>query len=104
MRYKKVTHFQLATPKIKDVLSPETQEFYNQVQIKPIMLLVAYCYGYLEKFNSDKEQFEKDMELILRSIPHYIDLSIIVAMGLSQMHKQGLSPKQITARTIFNIL
>jgi len=50
------------------------------------------------------ESVQKDLEIILRSIPSYVDIMLSQTMMLAQAFKQGQSPKRITARNIMTLI
>merc|ERR1719284_367371 len=61
---------------------------------------MGYMYDILEKQDTDIETINNDLEVILRSIPSYIDIMLSQTMALSQAYKMGRSPKKITAKNI----
>ena len=50
------------------------------------------------------EASKKDMEVILRGIPSYLDIVIIISMWLLQQSKQGLTDKRISCKNIIALL
>lgn len=50
------------------------------------------------------EGLKKDLELILKSIPSYMDIMLQQTMMLSQFFKMGRSPKRITAKNVMTLL
>lgn len=50
------------------------------------------------------ESVQKDLEVILRSIPSYIDIMLSQTMMLAQAFKMGQSPKRITAKNIMTLI
>lgn len=65
---------------------------------------MGYMYNILEKEDKEIETISKDLEIILRSIPSYIDIMLSQTMALSQAYKMGRSPKRITARNIMTLI
>jgi hypothetical protein len=61
-------------------------------------------YDILEKKDTDIETISADLEIILRSIPSYIDIMLSQTMALSQAYKMGRSPKRITAKNIMTLI
>jgi hypothetical protein len=89
--------------KVKEAI-PKASDKKNQLQVKPICLLMGYMYNILEKEDLEIETISKDLECILRSIPSYIDIMLSQTMALSQAYKMGRSPKKITAKNIMTLI
>jgi len=89
--------------KVKEAI-PKASDKKNQLQVKPICLLMGYMYNILEKEDLEIETISKDLETILRSIPSYIDIMLSQTMALSQAYKMGRSPKKITAKNIMTLI
>ena len=60
--------------------------------------------GLLTDEDYANEGLKKDLELILRSIPSYMDIMLTQTMMLSQLFKMGRSPKRITAKNIMTLI
>lgn len=87
---------------VKDVIPKQGKNDKKpQVQVKPIVLLMGYMYNLLTEEDMKDEGLKKDLEVILRAIPSYIDIMLTQTMMLSQMFKMGRSPKKITAQNIY---
>ena len=62
-------------------------------------------YGLMEKyFDMGDPKNQKDLETILRAIPSYLDIMIMVTMYLCNAHKAGQTPKKITCRNIIALV
>lgn len=92
-----------ALPKVPTKKDKNGQE-PPQIQVKPICLLVGYMNGLLNDSDYENEGLKKDLELILRSIPSYMDIMLTQTMMLSQLFKMGRSPKRITAKNIMTLI
>lgn len=57
-------------------------------------------YGLLSDDDKKNEDIMGDLDVILRSIPSYMDIMLSQTMMLSQQFKMGRSPKRITAKNI----
>ena len=91
----------------REIIPKESKDKKRNINVKPIILLVAYMFDFLSEL-SDKEKEElginEDIDTILRAIPSYIDIMLSQTMMLSQMYKMNQSPKKITAKNIMTII
>ena len=69
--------------KVKEAIPKPNEKRGTAVQVKPICLLMGYMYDILEKEDTDIESISADLEVILRSIPSYIDIMLSQTMALS---------------------
>ena len=53
------------------------EDCHSKISIKPICLILAQINGELDKFSNEEGNLEKEMELILRTIPSYIDIILV---------------------------
>lgn len=60
--------------------------------------------GLLNAGDYENEGISKDLEVILRAIPSYMDIMLTQTMMLSQLFKMGRSPKKITAKNIMTLI
>lgn len=60
--------------------------------------------GLLTTGDYDNEGINKDLDIILRAIPSYMDIMLTQTMMLSQLFKMGRSPKKITAKNIMTLI
>ena len=61
----------------------KTKEEQDQIQVKPICLLVGYMYNFLTSADLQTESMASGLETILRAIPSYIDIMLEQTMMLS---------------------
>lgn len=80
-------------PKLKNPKLPE-------IQVKPIVLLVAHMHGLLRKEELKIGKIEENIEEMLKAFPSLIDVMIEQTMMLSQMFRMGRSQRRIFAKTI----
>jgi hypothetical protein len=84
---------------------PEAMKEGVQVQTKAICMLMAHMGGYLDKhYNLDDPKVQKDLETILRNIPSYIDIMIMITMYLVMERKHGRTEKNITCKNIIALI
>jgi len=62
--------------KVKDAIPKPNEKKGTAVQVKPICLLMGYMYNILEEQDTNIETISNDLEVILRSIPSYIDIML----------------------------
>jgi len=62
-------------PEIKAAIPREKYEG-KDINIKPICLLMAYMLDIREEYGLTDEETEKELEIILRALPSYIDILI----------------------------
>jgi hypothetical protein len=68
-------------------------------------MLMAHMNGYLDKYyDLNDPKVQKDLETILRNIPSYLDIMIMITMFLAQQRKLGRSEKNITCRNIIALI
>jgi len=65
---------------------------------------MGYMYDLLEEEDTKIETINEDLEIILRSIPSYMDIMLSQTMALAQAYKMGRSPKRITAKNIMTLI
>ena len=82
----------------------ETIKSEFTVQIKPVLLLLAHMYGLLKENDLDNEQTRRELEVILRKIPAYLDIVIMITMWLNAEHKQGRNNKKITCKNVIALI
>jgi hypothetical protein len=92
-------------PEIKEALpSVSTVKFLDQekqIQVKPLCILMAHMLDIIDDhFDPNDPEFQKELETILRVVPSYLDIMIMIVIFLSQQFKMGKSKKQLTARNI----
>lgn len=92
-----------ALPKQTPQKGKQSQE-ESKVQVKPICLLVGYMNGLLTDDDYKMESLKKDLEVIMKSIPSYMDIMLTQTMMLAQLFKMGRSPKRITAKNIMTLI
>ena len=73
---------------VKEALPKQQQNKKNgeedsKVQVKPICLLVGYMNGLLTDEDNKMKGLKKDLELILKSIPSYMDIMLTQTMMLA---------------------
>ena len=97
--------FQLKYPPLEEMMKYQKEEDCHEIiQIKPTCLILAQINGELDKFKNKDGQLDREMELILRTIPSYIDIILVQTMWLINLNKQGQSQKRITCQNILAIL
>ena len=74
--------------KVKEAL-PKPTEKRKIVHVKPICLLMGYMYDILEDSDLKVGSIGDDLDLILRSIPSFMDILLQQTMGLAQAYKMG---------------
>ena len=90
-------------PKMPEEEGEEVLDF--TIQEKPVVLILAYMYGLMDKyFDMSDQRNQKDLETILRAIPSYLDIMIMVTMYLTNAHKAGQTKKRITCRNIIALV
>lgn len=55
---------------------PKSNEKRPPVQVKPVCLLTGHMYGLLNESDMQNEGIKSDIDIILRSIPSYIDIML----------------------------
>ena len=93
-----------ALPKVPAKKDAKDNKEQPNIQVKPICLLVGYMNNLLTDEELANEGLKKDLEVILRSIPSYMDIMLTQTMMLSQLFKMGRSPKRITAKNIMTLI
>ena len=73
-------------PEIAEAI-PKTKFEEVDIQIKPIVLLMAYMLDIRKENGLTGEETEKELEIILRAVPSYLDVLIEVSVGLSTLFK-----------------
>ena len=68
---------------------PKPTEKRKIVHVKPICLLMGYMYDILEDSDLKVGSIGDDLDLILRSIPSFMDILLQQTMGLAQAYKMG---------------
>jgi len=89
---KKKDDFATAIPtcgkiEVEEKVGKETVKSEFPVQVKPVLLLLAHMHGLLKEYDLDNEVIRKEMEIILRNIPAYLDIAIMITMFLNQEAK-----------------
>ena len=74
------------------------------MNVKPIMLLMAHMNGLRSEYGLDIQSVEKDMEMILRYIPSYLDIMMAVCRALVNEQKLGRSQKRVTAKNVLALI
>ena len=83
----------------------EEVEEVRKIQVKPICLLMAYMHGVLDQhFDMNDQNTRRDLETILRAIPSYLDILLVLGMFLSTQFRLGQTKKRITCRNIISII
>jgi hypothetical protein len=82
----------------------KTSEHVPKIQLKPILLLLGHMHGCLANYDLIGEQNLKDLEMILRAVPHYLDIMLMITMWLLQAGKMGQSKKKITCKNILGLI
>ena len=62
-------------PEIQQAIPKEKYEGQD-IQIKPICLLMAYMLDIREQYGLTDEETERELEIILRAVPSYLDILI----------------------------
>lgn len=88
---------------VKDSI-PKQKEGKPVVNVKPICLLMGYMHNLFTQEEQNDELIQKDLEVILRAVPSYIDIMLSQTMMLSQAFKAGRSPKRITAKNVMTLI
>lgn len=57
-----------------------------------------------EYYDPEDSKVQKDLEAILRAIPSYLDIMIMITMFLANQHKAGQTTKKITCRNILALI
>ena len=57
-----------------------------------------------EEYGLTDEDTEKELEIILRAVPSYLDILIQVSVGLTTLFKVGRTSKRITCRNILALI
>ena len=65
---------------------------------------MAHMNGLRSKYGLDIQSVEKDMEMILRYIPAYLDIMMLMCQALVGEQKLGRSDKRVTARNILALI
>lgn len=85
----------LSMPELEGVIPKKPKkesedEIEFDIQEKPVVLILAYMYGLMDKyFDMSDPNTQRDLETILRAIPSYLDIMIMVTMYLTNAFKQG---------------
>jgi translocation protein SEC63 len=66
-------------PEVKESI-PKQKEGKPPVNVKPICLLMGYMYDLFTPEEQKDEELQKDLELILRAVPSYIDIMLFQTM------------------------
>ena len=92
-------------PEMQNVIPEKPEDSEYEIQEKPICLLIAHMHGLLKDYGLDKDpQVAKDLELILRCIPSYLDIVLQTSMVMAALFKVGQSKIKISAKNILGIL
>ena len=65
---------------------------------------MAYMLDIREEYGLTDEDTEKELEIILRAVPSYLDILIQVSVGLTTLFKVGRTSKRITCRNILALI
>ena len=90
-------------PEVKEAI-PKNKLEERDINIKPVCLLMAYMLGVLEPYGLTGEETEKELEIILRAVPNYLDIIIQATVALSTLFKMGRTSKRITCRNILAVI
>lgn len=72
----------LERPEVKGAL-PVDPSGEIEIQEKPVCLLLSHLYGFMDEYYDPADsKVQKDLEAILRAIPSYLDIMIMITMFL----------------------
>mmetsp|Transcript_11126 Transcript_11126/g.18672 ORF Transcript_11126/g.18672 Transcript_11126/m.18672 type:complete len:131 (+) Transcript_11126:774-1166(+) len=95
MKLKALPEIKETIPQLKKIKYPDINQIKkskeekdlfleSSIQIKPVCLLMAHMYDILDQhFDPNDAEIQKDLETILRNIPSYIDIMIMLTIHLA---------------------
>lgn len=102
MRLKQLDEVKASIPQVKSVMVGDEEV---AIQVKPVCLLMAYMLDNVDDyFDSEEAEFQKDLEKILRAIPSYLDILIMITIALANQFKTGQTKKRLTCRNILALI
>jgi hypothetical protein len=104
-RLSKLKNLPLMQQSLPPLQTVSYDEKEKQIQVKPVLLLLAYMYDILdEHFDREDPLLQRDLEVILRSIPSYLDILVMLTIYLAQQFKTGQSSKRLSCKNILALI
>lgn len=83
---------------------PMKREGMPEIQVKPIVILVAHMYGLFNEGEMEVGKIRENLDSILKTMPSLMEILLEQTLMLSQMFRAGRSPRRILAKNVLTII
>lgn len=90
--------------RIKGYIPKMNNSKLPEIQVKPIVLLAGFMHGVLTEEHLKVGSLTQDLERMLKSLPHLLDILLEQTLLLNQLFRQGRSPRRILAKNVLTIV